>query len=147
MPRYIETVRGVVSPWQCDRVGHMNVQYYMAAISDAAFQLMVHIGLGADVARTPPVALAAVRIEFDFAEELRSGDAYVVSTTIEAVGTKSLTLRHRMQKVGTDALLMEARAVAVCIDLESRAACPLPTDVTAKARAIMESVEGRMPAA
>ncbi|MDJ0950328.1 MAG: thioesterase family protein [Alphaproteobacteria bacterium] len=139
MPKYFETYRAAVNPWQCDQLGHMNVQHHMAAVSDAAFQMFIHLGLGPEVERDPPIALAAVRMEFDFPIELNVGDAYRVESTIHRVGTKSVTFHHRMKKVATGEVVMEANVVGVCLNLESREGMALPEDVAARAREIMES--------
>ena len=141
MSRYVETYRAAVNPWQCDQLGHMNVQFHMAAVSDAAFQMMVHLGIGADARHDPPLSLAAVRMEFDFPSELNIGDGYVVESTVESVGTKSIIFRHRMKNVATGEVAMEAKVVGVCMDLRSRDSCPLPAEVAARARSIMESPE------
>ena len=141
MSRYIETYRAAVNPWQCDQLGHMNVQYHMAAVSDAAFQMMVHLGIGADAEHDPPLSLAAIRMEFDFPSELNIGDGYFVESTIESVGTKSIIFRHRMKTVATGVVAMEAKVVGVCMDLQSRESFPLPEAVAARARAIMEGPE------
>ena len=46
MTGFDETFRGVVYPWHCDQLGHMNVQHYFAAVSDGMFAVMVQLGLG-----------------------------------------------------------------------------------------------------
>jgi len=139
--RYIETYRATVNPWQCDQLGHMNVQFHMAAVSDAAFQMMVHLGIGADAPHDPPLSLAAVRMEFDFPRELNVGDGYFVESTIESVGTKSIVFRHRMKTVASGEIAMEAKVVGVCMDLQARDSSPLPEEVAARARSIMGSPE------
>ena len=39
-----ETFRGVVYPAQCDAMGHMNVQHYVAAFDQAMWHLVHEIG-------------------------------------------------------------------------------------------------------
>ena len=39
MTEFLDTFRGSVNTWECDEVGHMNVQFYVARASDAAFYL------------------------------------------------------------------------------------------------------------
>ncbi len=39
MTDFLDTFRGTVNTWECDDVGHMNVQFYVARASDAAFYL------------------------------------------------------------------------------------------------------------
>ena len=42
---FIETHLGRVSPLECDQLGHMNVQFYVAKVSDAAWHVMASIGI------------------------------------------------------------------------------------------------------
>mgnify|MGYP001818248848 CR=1 FL=1 len=44
MPDYSETYRKAVTADMCDMYGHMNVQFYVAAISDSFFSLMTSAG-------------------------------------------------------------------------------------------------------
>jgi acyl-CoA thioester hydrolase len=141
MPQYIPTYSGVVTADHLDALGHMNVQHYMGRISDAAFVVLERLGLGVETIATRRVNLAAVRAEIDFLSELGAGDAIAMESTIAAVGTKSLTIHHRLKATDTGQLAMQARVVAVCIDLDRRVSMPLPDDVAAKARELMNGAD------
>ncbi len=39
------TYTGVVYPWQCDQVGHMNVAFYVSKFDEATWQFFTHIGM------------------------------------------------------------------------------------------------------
>jgi len=136
VPRYIETYRAIVAPAQCDQVGHLNLQYYMAAFSDSMFAIAAHLGLGQRMRQQRRMALPAVHMEIDFRRELLAGDAYCVAGTVESVGTKSLTTLHRMSDVETGEVVAEARVVSACMDLDARASRPLADDIAAAARAM-----------
>ena len=41
----MECFRGVVYPWHCDHLGHMNVQHYTGMFDQAAFHLQHVLGL------------------------------------------------------------------------------------------------------
>ncbi len=45
MSGYIETFRKAVSPSELDHLGHMNVQYYFAAIGSAITSFQIRLGL------------------------------------------------------------------------------------------------------
>ena len=79
-----------------------------------------------------------LRCEIDFRRELTAGEAIRIETGIETVGTKSLTFRHRMIVEADGALAMEAKVVAVCIDLDARKSTPLPDDAAATARSLIQ---------
>ena len=41
----IETYRGVVYPWHCDQMGHMNVMWYTGKFDEASWNLFAQIGI------------------------------------------------------------------------------------------------------
>ena len=131
------TYRGTVRTDELDRLGHMNIQHYMARLSLAGFAVMEKIGLGESSATHGRKALSMLRCEIEFRRELTTGQATRIETEIETVGTKSLTFRHRLIVDADDGLAMEAKVVAVCIDLDVRRSAPLPDDVAATARALI----------
>ncbi len=131
------TYRGTVEAQELDRLGHMNVQHYMGRISHAGFAVMEKIGLGESSAHGRK-ALSMLRCEIDFRRELTEGEATRIETTMQTVGTKSLTFAHRMIVEADGALAMEAKIVAVCVDLDARKSEPLPDAVAATARALID---------
>ena len=138
MPRMIETLTDrQVAPEHCDRLGHMNVQYYVGAISDAYFVLADSIGLGPGDGDGPGVDMAAIRSEIDYIRELHEGERYRMESGVAAVGTKTLTLVHRMYRGRDGELAMRARFVGVCMDIASRTTRPLPDRVRELAGAMI----------
>ncbi|MFT3809757.1 MAG: hypothetical protein QM698_07545 [Micropepsaceae bacterium] len=53
--------RGYVNPWDCDEMGHMNVQFHLAKASEAFEGLLVSLGLDIAARRTVRVARTRVR--------------------------------------------------------------------------------------
>ncbi len=135
---WFTTYRGRVETDELDRLGHMNVQHYMGRISRAGFAVMEKLGLGES---TPygRRALSMLRCEIDFRRELTAGETIRLETQMLTVGTKSLTFRHRMIVDASGDLAMEAKIVAVCIDLDARKSTPLPDAVAATARGLIAS--------
>jgi acyl-CoA thioester hydrolase len=39
------TYRGIVYPWYCDHMGHMNVMWYAGKFDEACWQLLAMLGL------------------------------------------------------------------------------------------------------
>lgn len=139
MPAFI-TYRGIVRTDELDRLGHMNIQHYMARLSLAGFAVMERIGLGESSVTHGRKALSMLRCEIEFRRELTAGQATRIETEMQKVGTSSLTFRHRLIVDADDGLAMEAKVVAVCIDLDTRRSAPLPDDVAATARALIASL-------
>ncbi len=97
MTKPLQTVQSIVNTWNCDEVGHMNVQFYVAAASDAnrAFGVAKNI--------TRPVQSRRDHIRFH--RELRAGDIFAV--TSRACGTHDgggLVLFHELHNSATGVL-------------------------------------------
>ena len=50
------THRGVVYPWQCDQMGHMNVMWYVGKFDEATWQMFAQMGL------TPPISMPTMAV-------------------------------------------------------------------------------------
>jgi acyl-CoA thioester hydrolase len=133
MANYVETFRAVVSPAECDHLGHMNVQHYFAAVSDGMFALMVHLGLRPEEIRRRQVSFAVVRAETDFHRELHAGDVIALESTVLRIEGKSATFHHRLRNVATDVLAMSTEFTCVLLDLDTRQATAIPDDIRSAA--------------
>ncbi|HKJ00031.1 MAG TPA: thioesterase family protein [bacterium] len=143
MGQYFETYRATVKPEQCDHLGHMNVQYYIAALNDGTIELVRRLGLPlAEIARRR-IALAVVRMETDFLRELKEGDEILVESAVEQVGNKSLTLLHRIRHAASGSDAMRSVCRSAMMDLTSRKSTVLPEDVRAAALALANDDGGR----
>lgn len=141
MPSLVETYHATVAPADCDHLGHMNVQYYFAAISDGMFGVMVRLGLGPDEIRRRQMSFAVVRAETDFHRELRAGDVIVLTSTVAALGNKTVTFHHRLTNVATGETAMSTEFRCVLLDLEKRQAMAIPDDIRTKAEALITDVQ------
>jgi acyl-CoA thioester hydrolase len=129
MVAFIETYRAAVTPADCDLLGHMNVQHYLAAVSNGMFALMIHFGLSPDEIRRRQISFAVVRTEADFHCELRPGDIVVLESTVVRLGGKSVAFRHQLKNAATDETAMTVEFKCVLLDLATRRATALPDDV------------------
>jgi acyl-CoA thioester hydrolase len=131
------TYRGRVEPHEIDAVGHMNIQHYMGRLSIAGFAVSERVGIDEAAMKDRRVGLAMLRCEIDFKRELSEGEAIRLETHMDKVGTKSLSFRHCLIEEQGGAIAMEAKVVAVCIDMDARKSIPLPDDIAARARALI----------
>jgi acyl-CoA thioester hydrolase len=142
MPSFIETHRTTVTPAQCDHLGHMNVQHYVAIVSAGFDTLLGRLGLPPSEIERRRIGMAAVRMEIDYLAEARAGDALVLYSTVEHVGGRSLRIRHRLCRAADAAgaadeqELMRTLAIGVPMDLDRRQGTDLPPDVRAAAEAM-----------
>lgn len=117
-PRYFEILNAAVEDWFAQELG----------VDFATLHLKRRIG-------TP-----TVRLECDFVAPGELGDALEIELTTLALGRSSCTIAYRISGGGTDRL--HAKAVLVCMDLESQKAMPWPDDLRAAiAAGIAEPVE------
>ncbi|SNS21887.1 acyl-CoA thioesterase [Antarctobacter heliothermus] len=132
------TFRAAVDPSHCDFLGHMNVSRYFAACSDAVFALQAELGLTPDDMRSGRrLSFAVVHAESDFRAELLAGDLLRMETDIVAIGTKSMSFRHRLYRCPDETLSFEATFKGVLLSLDTRRAVEVPQDLRDRAAAFL----------
>ena len=129
MAEPIITHRGVVYPWQCDHMGHMNVMWYVGKFDEATWQLLASIGATPSRLRDEGFGLAAVEQHIQYKRELRAGDLLTVRSSILEVREKSIRFTHEMTNDQTGEVAATTLLVGVCIDTVARKARPLPQDI------------------
>jgi len=132
----VETLRGVVHPWHCDTMGHMNVRHYMGMFDDAGFQLLGMVAGSSDELFRQGQGWADVRHTIEYRHEARAGALVVVRSHIVRVGRTSLVMRHEMSDALTGVLLATDEVVTVLFDLSARHSIPLPSDFLERASAL-----------
>lgn len=138
MPAMV-SFRSVVDPSDCDFLGHMNVSRYFAACSDGVFAIQSEMGLTANDMRTGRrLSFAVVNAQSDFRAELSAGDAIRLETSIIAIGSKSITFRHRLFQTDGDKVAFETEFKCVMLSLDTRRAVEIPTDVRKAATAWLD---------
>src|SRR3954471_12915508 len=133
----IETYRGRVAVWECDHLGHMNVQFYVARISDAPLRLSGAIGVTAAYVRERRRALATVHQDISFITELKPGDLIAMHGAVLSVEGKKLRFLHRMTRVEDGRHVMTAKVLMVGMDLEQRKSVVLDDFVAESARKLL----------
>ncbi|HEY5719375.1 MAG TPA: thioesterase family protein [Gammaproteobacteria bacterium] len=126
MPGYRETFRRMVSAEMCDIYGHMNVAYYVAAISDSFFSLMTEVGLGKSAVDRHRVGLVAVNMNIDYTAEVGLGDVIRMQGAIVSAAGKKMTCRFHLYDVSSGKQAMTATVLYVCMDLDSRRSRAIP---------------------
>ena len=134
MSGFIQTYRGTVAPDQCDHLGHMNVQHYVSAISDAAFSLMTEIGLGPRRIEELRLGIAAVHMDISYLQEINSGAVIFIESAIGKIDGKKITFLHRMTEAESGIVAMKAKVLGVGMCLDERKSMALPSNVLEKAR-------------
>jgi len=134
MSSLIETYRGVVYPWHCDHMGHMNVMWYVGKFDEATWSLFARIGLGAGYLREQGRTMAAVDQHLQYKKELFAGDVVEVGSGVLEMRDKSIRFFHEMKNAETGEICATSRLVGVHVDSRARKSCPFPDDVVQRGR-------------
>lgn len=133
------TYRGVVYPWHCDHMGHMNVMWYVGKFDEATWNLFTSLGLPSSRIRSENLGMVAVEQRLEYKRELVAGDTVSVRSTVIEVKEKAVRFRHEMRKEETGEIAATTELVGVCIDAVTRKSRLLPADVREKGRAAAAS--------
>ena len=125
---WMETCRGVVYPWHCDQLGHMNVQHYVGHFDIAAFHFLAELGFKADGQQDSGITLVDAQHTIQFKNEQRLGTLFKIESALLKVGTKSIVAKHRLRNIETSVIGATTEIIAVCFDLSTRSSIPLPDE-------------------
>src|SRR5215467_9612108 len=126
MTESIITYRGTVYPWHCDHMGHMNVMWYVGKFDEATWHLLASVGLSSTRLGKEGIGMVAVEQHIEYKRELIAGDLITIRSAIQEVREKSFRFLHEMIKQETQELASRTVLTAVCIDIITRRARPLP---------------------
>ena len=129
MAEPILTYLGTIYPWHCDHMGHMNVMWYVGKFDEATWQLFASVGLPSSRLRQEGIGLVAVEQRIEYKRELLAGDTISIRSTFQEVREKVLLFSHEMTNQETQELAARTFLTGVCIDIKTRKARPLPTDI------------------
>ena len=90
MAAWMETVRSVVSPWECDVTEHFTIAYYFDRLAGAASTMAENIGLRDNAGS------ALRRFHVRFARELRAGASFHILSAPIALDENSVRLGHQI---------------------------------------------------
>jgi acyl-CoA thioester hydrolase len=136
MTERILTYKGVVYPWHCDHVGHMNVMWYVGKFDEATWQLFSTIGLTPDFLRGNERGMAAVKQEILYKRELMAGDVVEIYSLVSEIKDRTIRFTHEMQRSDSGELAATTELTAVHLDATIRRACLFPDSVKAKVAAL-----------
>jgi acyl-CoA thioester hydrolase len=129
----MQTFRGVVYPAQSDAMGHMTVQYYVAAFDQAMWHLVQSLGYDPAWRNDRDEGWADVRYEIDFKAELRVGDLFKVESEIVSVGRSSLKSHHQLFNCNGE-LAASVLMTSVYFHLKERSSIPIPDVIRTEAQ-------------
>jgi len=132
--------RGVIYPWYCDHMGHMNVMWYVGKFDEATWQMFAAIGVTPAYMRDNNRGVAAVRQVITYRRELRAGDLITIRTGILEMNTKQIRFYHEMTNDESDDLAATTVITGIHMDTQSRKACPFPDEVVTRAKELIVDI-------
>ena len=122
--------KGIVHPWLCDVMGHMNVRHYMAMFDDASYQLLAEATGWCLVAEEwKGKGWADVCHKIDYQGELQAGALVEIEGGITEIGNSSFTSGYFMRNKMTGEQAATMTAKVVFFDLEARGSLPLTDEL------------------
>jgi acyl-CoA thioester hydrolase len=132
------TYRGVVYPWQCDHIGHMNVMWYTAKFDEATWNLLAECGITARYIRDNKRGMGAVQQNTTYKKELMAGDVVTIRTVILEVREKVARFRHDMFNNEDGQIAASTELTGVHMDQETRKSTPFPEDILKKLQSMVQ---------
>src|SRR5215469_17627252 len=136
-PQLPITARGVVYPWQCDHMGHMNVMWYTGKFDEATWHLLSQIGITPSYMRENNRGMVAVHQETTYKRELLAGDLVIIRSGILEAREKVIRFYHVMLNGETQELAATTTLTGVHLDNQTRKSCPFPADILERARQLI----------
>lgn len=122
----INTYRGIVYPWNCDHMGHMNVQFYIARFDEASWALFNQSGLTASYFKKNNTGMVALEQHVKYYKEVLAGDSIYIESKIIETRDKTVLLKHLMFNDANKELVAETKITGLHIDTALRKAALLP---------------------
>jgi acyl-CoA thioester hydrolase len=137
------TYRGVVQPWHCDLMGHMNVMWYTGKFDEATWGLFATVGIHSEYIREQKRGMVAVQQNTAYKKELLAGEVVSVRSCFLEVREKVLLLQHEMINDQTGEVAATTELTGVHLDMVSRKSCPFPAEIAARIQASLETKSGQ----
>ncbi|MHA1525138.1 MAG: thioesterase family protein [Alphaproteobacteria bacterium] len=129
-----ETYKGVVYPWQCDHMGHLNVAHYVGKFDEATWCLFAGVGLDVKHFRENSRGMAALEQHLTYNREVIAGEIVVVRSRWLTASKKVVSFRHEMFGKG-DQLAATCEITAIYMDTARRKSEAFASEINDKLNA------------
>ena len=136
MSQMIETVRSSVQTWECDQMGHMNVQFYVAREQEGLASIAGALGLRPRAEGIGRAGLVPMHQHIRFHRELRPGAPYVMQGGVVEATREGLVLYQEMKHTLSGTIAATFTSTVQWADLEFRTGLQLPSPAIERAPSI-----------
>jgi acyl-CoA thioester hydrolase len=127
------TYKGIVYPWQCDHMGHMNVMWYVGKFDEATWNLAGMWGATSSYLKRENRGMVAGEQRIIYKRELLAGDMTSVRSGVIEAGEKKIKFFHEMLNEETKEVAAITFLTGIHIDATLRRACALPVEIRKRA--------------
>ena len=115
-----------------DKMGHMNVRYYMAVFDRATWRMLAEYGLDDAYFSTTENGVFMLKQFIQYLAEVRPGETIAVYTRILGLTDKRIHLMHFMANQDSSGLAAVIESLITHANLKVRKAAPLPSEIAAR---------------
>jgi acyl-CoA thioester hydrolase len=134
---YLPIYRGVANAWECDVMGHLNVQHYTAKLSEGLAHLRAAFGMTPSWIRANRKTMIVRRSLNRHFAELRAGAILGVEAQLLRVGEDDAEIVAEALNAEDGRLSASFELRAVCFDLEARREAPWPDELRPRLEALI----------
>jgi len=127
MTNLVPLLRSSVQTWECDDMGHMNVQFYVAKATQGLAVLGYHLGHGPAAAQRAQTVLVPVAHHIRFHREQRPGAPLTLEGGISSRSGDRLTVYEELTNTASGAVAATITADVILADAATRTPRALPT--------------------
>lgn len=136
MSNLVEVYRNSVQTWECDQMGHMNVQFYLDKAASGLTVLAQHLGLGPAFTAREGARLRARQHHVRFHREQRAGMPLCLCAGILEVNTEQLSVYLELTNPATEEVAATFVVEAELARTDSGQHLPLPAAAQELARTL-----------
>jgi acyl-CoA thioester hydrolase len=129
MTDYLEIHRGAVAQWECDHMGHWNVQFYIVRLSEGLAHLRHHFAMTPERGQSEGRVWDILDILVRYQRELHAGSIYIIEAGVMAVGESTLELDVNVINLATGQVAANMEMALGNRDLASGEILPWPEDI------------------
>ena len=133
MGEMLEVCRSSVQTWECDLMGHMNVQFYVAHATSGLATLGKELGLGPSYLRSQHFKLLATDHHIRYLREMRPGMPFYVRGGVIEMYADQFRFFLEFRQSSTNQVMATLSGTAVLSDITGQERNRLPD--TARSRA------------
>lgn len=133
----IISYKGVVYPWHCDHMGHMNVMWYMGKFDEAAWSFISETGLTMSKMREEEKGIVAAEHKLQYFKECLAGDLLTIKSHLLSISDKTMTMKHEMFFTETGDAVASAELICIYFDKKIRRAISFSDEIRGQLEAFL----------